>query len=190
MNYKKQERYILLFLLSVFLFMLILIYSEGLPYQNSEFIDEYVFPWTSLITFFLIIIASIFIKGTEDNPAGLRALAKLYKNGEYRTFLKALFALTLFSIMFGYFVFSIAAHIPAIPTRIIVNDTFESDATCITTGRTRIKGSWSLFRLNSGEEWKISGFGHICPKSEKQCRLTYSEGTLGYYVRNIVCSDN
>ncbi len=170
--------------------MLILIHSEGLPYQHSEFIGEYLFPLASIITFFLIIVASIFIKGTEDNPAGLVALAKLYRNGEYRTFLKTLSALTLFSIMFGYFVFSIAAHIPAIPTRIIVHDTSESNAICITTGRTRIKGSWSLFRLNSGEEWKISGFGHICPKNEKQCRLTYSEGTLGYYVRNIVCSDN
>ncbi len=157
------------------------------PYVPLEELESIVFPCASLIILFSFIVIFTFYKGTEAKPAGFTYLVGFYKQGNYKQFFLSLLSIPLFSFLMGYFVYMLVATLPAYPTKYLVSSTQILPVTCIETGRSKIRGSWSLFKLHNGEEWKVSSYGRVCPSTYKICHLEVATGELGYYVHGVNC---
>ncbi|BDY05600.1 hypothetical protein [Ferrimonas sp. YFM] len=176
-------------ILSVFgLSVLGIILGAKTPYVPFELLESIVIPYTSIFILFTLIISFSVFRGTDKKPAGFRYLALSYKEGKYRQFILSLFALPLISLIAGFYVYMLIATLPAYPTKMLSGLYQVNNATCLRTGRDKTRGSWSLFHLNNGEEWKVAGFGHICPNEKKYCDIYYIEGIAGYYIHNIKCN--
>ncbi len=126
--------------------------------------------------------------GTKSQPAGFKKVGILIKEKKIIDVLKLVVYLPIFSAIMGYFVYAVVATVPALPTKLLTYQTETKHAQCIKTGRDKVRGHWSIFKLSDGEEWKIAGYGKVCSSSERSCMLTYSEGVLGYYIRGVRCS--
>jgi hypothetical protein len=177
------------YILSIFgLLFLGIVLGARTPYVPFEELESGIFIYSSVVILFIFIVVFTLYKGTESKPAGFKYLANFYKQGNYKQFLFSLISIPAFSFLMGYFVYMLVATLPAYPTKVLVDTNEEIPATCIKTGRNKTRGAWSLFRLYNGEEWKVSSYGHVCPNTQKVCRLTVSTGTLGYYVRGVTCS--
>jgi hypothetical protein len=158
------------------------------PYVPLADLEYVVLPYSSLLIFFALILMCSIYKGTTSKPAGFRYLANIYKEGNYKQFLYSLFAIPASSCLMGAFTYMLVATLPAYPTKFLMAGTAEAQATCIQTGRDKARGSWSMFLLKNGEEWTVPGFGHVCPKEQRSCLLTFTTGTAGYFVHKIKCN--
>ena len=175
-------------LLSIFgVLFLGIILGARTSYVPLEGLESLVFP-SSLLILSAFILAFSYFRGTTEKPAGFKYLAVSYKDGKYKQFVLSLMAIPLFSFGMGYFIYMVAATLPAYPTKMITGLNQSTTATCLRTGRDKTRGSWSLFKLNNGEEWKVAGFGHVCPNSKKYCDIYFMKGAVGYYVHGIKCS--
>ncbi|MDW6002843.1 hypothetical protein [Vibrio mangrovi] len=176
-------------ILSIFaLLVLGIVLGAGSSYVPLETLESTIFPYASISILVAIIIALSIYKGTKEKPAGFKYLVLHYKEGRYKEFFFVLMALPFFSFIMGYFVYMVFATLPAYPTKLLSENVYVKPSICIKTGRGKIRGSWSLFRLENGEEWKVSGFGQVCPNHRRSCNVTYKQGIMGYYVLHLECS--
>ncbi|WP_162941085.1 hypothetical protein [Photobacterium salinisoli] len=176
-------------ILSIFgLLVLVIVLGASSSYVPLETLESTVFPYSSLAILAAIIFAFSFYKGTKAKPAGFTYLAHHYKVGKYKEFFFALVSIPLFSFLMGYFVYMVVATIPAYPTKWLGENIYVKSSTCIKTGRDKTRGSWSLFHLENGEEWKVVGFGQVCPSFKLSCDISYKKGIAGFYVHDIRCS--
>jgi hypothetical protein len=157
-------------------------------YVPFEELESIVVPYSSILILFVFIVTFTFFRGTIDKPAGFKYLAVSYKKGNYKQFFLSLIAIPVLSFIMGYFLYMVVATLPAYPTKMLTGLNQVTTATCLRTGRDKTRGRWSLFRLRNGEEWKVAGFGHVCPNSKKYCDVYYMTGIAGYYVNGIKCS--
>jgi hypothetical protein len=173
----------------VFIGIVVLVYLSGsMSYVPFESLEHTVFPVSSIVIFIIFTILLAKYEGTEQQPAGLKKASILIKDGKVKEVLMLIFFLPVFCAAIGYFLYIVIATIPAFPTKILTSETEIHNAQCIETGRDKIRGSWSKFELPNGEVWKVAGYGKICPSIELRCTLKYSEGFLGFYIREVKCS--
>ncbi|WPC75920.1 hypothetical protein [Vibrio porteresiae] len=173
----------------VFIGVVILVYlSGGMSYVPFESLEHTIFPVSTISLFILFTFFLAKYEGTKKEPAGFKKVALLIKERKIKEVLKLIFFLPIFCAIMGYFVYAVVATLPAFPTKILTVNTEIENAQCIKTGRDKVRGSWSQFKLANGEVWKVAGYGKVCPTSERSCTLKYSEGFLGYYIREVRCS--
>ena len=184
----KVEKSVIIFMVVFLILVTLIVVFAHSPYIPIETIESTVFLYSSLAFFVLFLVLFITNKGTKNNPAGIRYFAQLWSEKQYSMLLKAQLLAPISCLVGGYFIYMLVATLPAYPTKLLVKENKTVFAKCIETGKGKSRGVWSKFKLENGEEWKLSGFGRMCPNSTKDCYLQYKEGYLGYYVESLYCS--
>ncbi|ABE55493.1 hypothetical protein Sden_2213 [Shewanella denitrificans OS217] len=162
--------------------------SGRIAYVPLENLELTLFLMSSIIIFTLLIWLMATYKGTKSQPTGFKQMALLIKERKVKEVLIVIVFLPLVCFLIGYCVSALVVTIPALPTKIFTHKTEIKQTQCIKTGSDKVRGDWSIFKLSNGEEWKVAGYGKICPSNERSCTLKYSEGYLGYYIRDVMCS--
>lgn len=174
--------------ITVFLIIVLMIFVNAkAPYVSNTKVTPTLFTYSS--AFVLIAFLSFFAayKGTAAQPAGFHYFKKEWGNGNFLNFAKVSLSIPIFSALMGYFIAVFLATAPAYPTYLLSKQRAVANVECLSSGRDKVRGSWSVFRTESGEHWKVAGYPNLCGKNSESCKVEYIQGYFGSYITSVAC---
>lgn len=142
----------------------VLVVSASTPYVPAPQTFFNLSIGCSALTFIGLLVASALWRGSDREPRGFRWIASVWSHGERGQVAKVILVFPAASALLGSFIAAVLVSAPSYPTALLSTDKSSTSATCMYSGRDKVRGAWSLFRLPSGEEWKVAGRGSLCPK--------------------------
>lgn len=159
------------------------------PYVPNSDVLPLVFKLATLA--FLVGCLAVFVgaKNPDGSSRGISVVKEWWAAGKRLKLIKILVSIPVFCALIGYVVAALAVTAPALPTKYLSHVSDSSHALCVRSGRDKVRGSWSLLKLESGELWKVAGVGRFCEAGvTRNCEVYYRRGEYGNYVDAIHCS--